>query len=60
VGAHAIRARDTSNLKRAEQNGADERKHCEHGQHVELQGKVHVAFSASFWMSESTRAQTSF
>jgi hypothetical protein len=35
-----------SNSKRAEQNGADERKDCEHGQHVELQGKVHVAFSA--------------
>jgi hypothetical protein len=46
VGANAIRARDTSNLKRAEQNGADERKDCEHGQHVDLQGKVHVAFSA--------------
>lgn len=42
----AIRARDTSTLKRAEQNGADERKYCEHGQHVELQGKIHVAFSA--------------
>jgi hypothetical protein len=58
VGANAIRARDTSNLKCAEQNGADERKYCEHGQHVELQGKVHVAFSA--WMPDSSRAQTSF
>ena len=57
---NAIRARDASNLKRAEQNGADERKNCEHGQHVELQGKVHVAFSDSFWMLDSSGVLTSF
>ena len=28
--------------ERAQQHGADERKHGEHGQHVEPQGKVHV------------------
>jgi hypothetical protein len=28
--------------ERAQQHGADEREHGEHGQHVEPQGKVHV------------------
>lgn len=34
--------RGCSSSERAQQNSADERKHGEHGQHIEPQGKVHV------------------
>jgi hypothetical protein len=47
----------TVNSERAQEDRADK---GEHRQHVELQGKVHVAFSASFWMLDSSRVLTSF
>jgi hypothetical protein len=34
-----------SNSERTQQYGANERKHGEHRQHIEPQGKVHVSFS---------------
>jgi hypothetical protein len=39
----------TVNSERAQEDRADKGEHREHRHHVELQGKVHVAFSASFW-----------
>jgi hypothetical protein len=40
--------RRCSKLERAQENRGDKGKYREHRQHVELQGKVHVACSASF------------
>ena len=42
-----------SNSERTQQEGADERKHGTHRQHIEPQGKVHVAFSLVVDVNES-------
>src|ERR1700736_2333002 len=38
-----------SNSEGSQQNGADEKKHGEHRQEIEPQGKVHVSCLLGFW-----------
>jgi hypothetical protein len=48
VGMCGDARRGCSKSERAQENRADKGKHREYRQHVEIQGKVHVASSASF------------
>jgi hypothetical protein len=47
VGMCGDARRGCSKSERAQENRADKGKHREYRQHVEVQGKVHVASSAS-------------
>jgi hypothetical protein len=48
VGMWGDARRGCSNSKRAQEDRAHKGKHREYRHHVELQGKVHLASSASF------------